>query len=42
MTGRLAPPRGADFVGLLGGEPGDRFVLASDAGYGFIVMAEVL
>jgi topoisomerase-4 subunit A len=37
LTGRLAPPKGADFVAVLGGEPEDKYLLASDAGYGFIV-----
>ncbi len=42
LTGRLTPPKGADFTALLGAEPGDRYVLASDAGYGFIVTSEAL
>ncbi len=36
LTGRLDPPRGAGFVAVLGGEPEGRWLLASDAGYGFI------
>ena len=36
LTGRLEPPSGASFVAVLGGEPDDRWLLASDAGYGFI------
>ncbi|GIX31842.1 MAG: DNA topoisomerase 4 subunit A [Porticoccaceae bacterium] len=35
LTGRLAAPSGASFVGLLLGEPDDEVLLASDAGYGF-------
>jgi topoisomerase-4 subunit A len=38
LTGRLAPPKGADFVAVLGGEPEAKYLLASDAGYGFIVV----
>jgi topoisomerase-4 subunit A len=37
LTGRLSPPDGASFVGLLLGRDDDLYVLASDAGYGFVV-----
>ena len=37
LSGRLDPPDGATFPGVLIGEPEDRWVLASSAGYGFIV-----
>lgn len=37
LTGRINPPSGATFEGLLTGTEGDRFLLASDAGYGFVV-----
>lgn len=37
LSGKLNPPDGATFAGVMLGEPEDRFVLASDAGYGFIV-----
>ncbi len=37
LTGRLTPPEGAGFTGALIGEPEDRWLLASDAGYGFVV-----
>jgi len=37
LSGRLDPPDGASFPGVLLGEPGDRWVLASGAGYGFVV-----
>jgi topoisomerase-4 subunit A len=37
LSGRLDPPDGATFPGLLIGEPDERWVLASSAGYGFIV-----
>ncbi len=37
LTGRINPPSGATFEGLLTGAEGDRFLLASDAGYGFVV-----
>ncbi|MCG6942564.1 MAG: DNA topoisomerase IV subunit A [Thiohalocapsa sp.] len=36
LTGRLDPPPGSSFVAVLAGEPDDRWLLASDAGYGFI------
>jgi topoisomerase-4 subunit A len=37
LSGRLDPPEGATFAGTLIGEPEERWVLASDAGYGFVV-----
>jgi topoisomerase-4 subunit A len=37
LSGRLDPPDGATFPGVLIGEPSDRWVLASGAGYGFVV-----
>jgi topoisomerase IV subunit A len=37
LSGRLDPPEGATFAGVLLGEPDDRWVIASDAGYGFVV-----
>jgi topoisomerase-4 subunit A len=36
LTGRLEPPPGASFVAVLGGDPDGRWLLASDAGYGFV------
>ncbi|HEB99485.1 MAG TPA: DNA topoisomerase IV subunit A [Thiotrichales bacterium] len=36
LTGRLNPPDGASFVGVMMGEPDDLYLLASDAGYGFV------
>ena len=36
LTGRFSPPDGAHFVGVLAGDPDSLFLLASDAGYGFI------
>ncbi len=36
LTGRINPPSGAGFDGLLLGDPSQRCLLASDAGYGFI------
>jgi topoisomerase-4 subunit A len=35
LSGRLNPPDGAKFVGVIMGEPEDLWLLASDAGYGF-------
>jgi topoisomerase-4 subunit A len=37
LSGRLDPPDGSTFAGVLIGEPDDRCVLASSAGYGFVV-----
>ncbi len=42
LTGRFSPPDGAMFVAALGGDPGQRWLLASDAGYGFITQAKNL
>ncbi len=42
LTGKLNPPPGAEFMGLIMGEPEQLYVLASDAGYGFIVKLEEL
>ncbi len=36
LTGKLTPPPGAEFVGVILDEPEQLYVLASDAGYGFI------
>jgi topoisomerase-4 subunit A len=40
LSGRTDPPEGATFAGVLIGEPDDRWVIASDAGYGFVVRLE--
>lgn len=37
LTGRLDPPAGASFLGMLLGNDDDAYVIASDAGYGFVV-----
>ena len=42
LTGRLDPPKGAGFVALIGDEPDSRYLLASDAGYGFVCTLEAL
>lgn len=42
LTGRLDPPKGASFVAVLGEPPETRLLLASDAGYGFVVRMEEL
>ncbi|MEM9759797.1 MAG: DNA topoisomerase IV subunit A, partial [Pseudomonadota bacterium] len=36
LTGRINPPSGASFNGLLLGDPAQRCLLASDAGFGFV------
>lgn len=36
LTGRISPPSGATFEGLLMGATDQRVLLASDAGYGFV------
>ncbi len=42
LSGRLDPPDGARFAGVAIGDPQDRWLLASDAGYGFIARLEDL
>lgn len=42
LTKRLSPPEGARFQAVLAGESQTRFLLASDAGYGFTVGLEEL
>jgi topoisomerase-4 subunit A len=37
LSGRLDPPDGATFAGVMIGEPDDLWLVASDAGYGFTV-----
>ena len=36
LSGHIRPPDGATFEGVMIGEPEDAFLLASDAGYGFV------
>jgi topoisomerase-4 subunit A len=36
LTGRLSPPSGATFLTVVMGEDEDRYLVASDAGYGFV------
>ena len=42
LSGRLDPPDGARFAGVLIGEPEDLWLLATDAGYGFTVRLKEL
>ncbi len=42
LSGRLDPPDGARFVGVLLGEPEDLWLLVTDAGYGFSVRLKEL
>jgi topoisomerase-4 subunit A len=42
LTGRLSPPDGALFVGVMLGSPEDLYLIASDAGYGFVARLEDL
>ncbi|HYM34216.1 MAG TPA: DNA topoisomerase IV subunit A, partial [Steroidobacteraceae bacterium] len=42
LSGRIDPPDGATFAGVVIGDASDKCVLASDAGYGFIVKLEEL
>ena len=37
LSGRFNPPPGAFFTGFALGDPEDKFILSSDAGYGFII-----
>jgi topoisomerase-4 subunit A len=40
LTGRINPPSGAFFTGLVTGERTSQFLLSSDAGYGYIASME--
>jgi topoisomerase-4 subunit A len=42
LSGRLDPPDGATFAAVMIGEPADRWLLACDAGHGFIARLEDL
>jgi topoisomerase-4 subunit A len=42
LTGRLSPPPGAVFVGVIIGSAEDLYLFSSDAGYGFVVKLEDL
>ena len=42
LTGRFNPPSGQAFVAVLGGDPDQWWLLASDAGYGFRIRAKDL
>ncbi len=42
LSGRLNPPDGASFVGVLMGEPDGLWLLVSDAGYGFVARLDDL
>jgi len=42
LTGRLTPPQGAQFCAVIGGDPDQWYLVASDAGYGFVVQLKEL
>jgi len=42
LTGRLTPPSGATFRGVMIGDPEQRYLLATDFGYGFVAKLEDL
>ena len=42
LTGRLNPPSGASFSGVMSGDPNQLYLLATDFGYGFVVKLEDL
>lgn len=42
LTSRLNPPPGATFVAVLLGEPDQHYLIASDAGYGFVAKLQDL
>ena len=42
LTGRVNPPSGAVFEGVITGDPAERCLLGSDAGYGFVTRMENL
>ncbi|HET8551859.1 MAG TPA: DNA topoisomerase IV subunit A [Gammaproteobacteria bacterium] len=37
LSGRFNPPAGATFAGVMAGDNDDRWIVASDAGYGFVL-----
>ncbi len=39
LTGHINPPSGATFAGLLVANPDEKYLLATDAGYGFVASA---
>jgi topoisomerase-4 subunit A len=42
LSSRFKPPDGSQFCGTMIGDPADKFLIASDAGYGFIAKLEDL
>lgn len=42
LTGRINPPAGAEFIGVMMGEDNQHAVLASNSGYGFVVPLQEL
>ncbi len=40
LTGRLTPPAGAQFCGVMSGEPSKQYLLLTTFGYGFVVTLE--
>lgn len=42
ISGRVTPPTGASFVSVLAGADDDKYLMASDAGYGFVVALKEL
>ncbi len=42
LSGRVNPPDGAGFAGVMTGAPEHRWLLASDAGFGFVVRLQDL
>jgi topoisomerase-4 subunit A len=42
LSGRVNPPGGATFVGVMLGQPDDQYFLSTDAGYGFITKLDDL
>ena len=40
LTGRLSPPDGAKFCGVMSGKPDQLYLLATDLGYGFVACLE--
>ncbi len=37
LTGRVSPPDGASFVGLMLGNPDEPYILSTNGGYGFVI-----
>ena len=42
LSGKLSPPDGAEFITVLCGQPESKYLISSDAGYGYVIKLEDL